>query len=87
VEEQGRVINYEPGVYKGKPDTSLTEVQQRTLRQRSLFPESGAADQATPSPAGTARPLAIRKPEVRIDPSIARAKLNARIQHQRGNGI
>ncbi len=40
-EEQGRVINYEPGVYKGKPDTQLSEVQRRTLRQRTVHQGSG----------------------------------------------
>ena len=42
-EEQGRLINYQPGVYKGKPDTQLTEKQRRTLRQRTVFQGSGIA--------------------------------------------
>lgn len=40
-EEQGRVTNYEPGVYKGKPDTALNEVQRKTLRQRTIHQGSG----------------------------------------------
>ncbi len=32
--EQDRVRNYEPGVYKGQADTQLTEQQREALRQR-----------------------------------------------------
>jgi hypothetical protein len=40
-EEQGRVTNYEPGVYKGKPDAELSENQRRILRQRTVHQGSG----------------------------------------------
>ena len=32
--EQDRVRNYEPGVYKGQADTQLTEQQREALRRR-----------------------------------------------------
>jgi len=35
-EEQGRVTNFEPGVYKGKADTSLSAKQMRVLLKRTL---------------------------------------------------
>ena len=34
-EEQGRLIEYEPGVYKGKPDTELSDSQLENLRERA----------------------------------------------------
>lgn len=33
-EEQGRVLNYQPGKYLGKPDAQLSEGQTRALRRR-----------------------------------------------------
>ena len=35
-EEQNRVTNYQPGVYKGKPDTPLTVKQVRNLLKRTF---------------------------------------------------
>lgn len=34
-DEQGRMIRYEPGVYKGKPDTQLSESRLEELRNRT----------------------------------------------------
>lgn len=34
-EEQGRITQYKPGVYLGKPDTKLSAEQVRQLAQRS----------------------------------------------------
>lgn len=34
-EEQGRLIRYEQGVYKGKPDTELSQAQLEELRARA----------------------------------------------------
>ncbi|MEE8350686.1 MAG: hypothetical protein V3R37_00625 [Rhodospirillales bacterium] len=34
-EEQGRLTNYKPGVYLGKPDTKLSAEQVRQLARRS----------------------------------------------------
>ncbi|MCF3630764.1 hypothetical protein RJ527_12850 [Thalassospiraceae bacterium LMO-SO8] len=34
-EEQGRMIRYEPGVYKGKPDAQLSESRLEELRNRT----------------------------------------------------
>lgn len=36
-EEQGRITNFEPGVYKGKKDTQISSAQVRELRQRSAY--------------------------------------------------
>ena len=33
-EEQGRILQYEPGVYQGQKDTQLTEEQLEELRSR-----------------------------------------------------
>jgi hypothetical protein len=41
-EEQGRMIKYEPGVYKGKPDTQLSDSQLEALRERTRS-QSGAS--------------------------------------------
>jgi hypothetical protein len=88
MEEQGRVSHYEPGVYKGKADPSLNEDQRRALRQRSLYPNPGTVSGTEGARTGpSAAPQTIHQPEVRIDPSIARAKLNSRIQFQRDSGI
>ena len=42
-EEQGRVIRYEPGVYKGGSFTQLSEQQRKQLRQRTAYQGSGIA--------------------------------------------
>ena len=36
-EEQGRILNYQPGEYLGKPDSQLSESQTRSLRQRAMY--------------------------------------------------
>ena len=36
-EEQGRITDYQPGVYKGKSDQALNTEQLRTLRHRTLM--------------------------------------------------
>lgn len=35
-DERGRRLTYEPGVYKGKPDTPLSEQARRSLKTRIL---------------------------------------------------
>jgi len=52
-EEQGRITNYQPGVYLGKLDTKLTDGQRRQLRQRSVYQGSGIAGGGGGSSAGT----------------------------------
>ena len=54
-EEQGRITNYQPGVYLGKLDTMLTEEQRRQLRQRSVYQGSGIAGGGGGSAAGPRR--------------------------------
>ena len=34
-EEQGRIVNFDPGVYKGEADTALEEDDQEALRNRA----------------------------------------------------
>jgi len=72
-EEQGRLTNYEPGVYKGKPDTELTEDQRRELMRRALM-QSGSTQ-----PAGGGSPTRdVRKP-------IDSGALNERTRNQKGS--
>ena len=40
-EEQGRVIRYEPGVYKGGSFSQLSEPLRKQLRQRTAYQGSG----------------------------------------------
>ena len=57
-EEQGRITNYQPGVYLGKKDTELSQAQVRVLRLRG-------AKQGTDvyrSGGGAARKSDVRKP-------------------------
>ncbi|MDH5749235.1 MAG: hypothetical protein OEY85_07980 [Rhodospirillales bacterium] len=35
--EQGRTWDFKPGVYKGKPDTQLSQAQTKSLRDRAGF--------------------------------------------------
>jgi hypothetical protein len=58
-EEQGRVLRYEPGIYKGKTFTQLTASQRKTLRQRSIYQGTGMA-----SFGGTSVQRNVRKPTV-----------------------
>jgi len=72
---------------KGTPPP-LSEEQRRALRQRSLYPNPGTISGTEGARTGnSATPQTAHQPEVRIDPSIARAKLNSRIQSQRDSGI
>jgi len=91
MEEQGRIVNYEPGIYKGQPDTQLSQEQRRALRKRSLYPSSSSGtknnDAAVSAPKITSVPRKIREPEARFDRSEARAILNSRIRFQKGSGI
>ncbi len=57
-EEQGRITNYQPGVYLGKKDTELSQAQVRTLRLRSV--KQGSA--VYRSGGGAARKSDVRKP-------------------------
>jgi len=80
-EEQGRLINYEPGVYKGKPDTELTEVQRRVLRQRSLHQGAGVASGGGAVPT---KSRDVRKPS---GSSIDQGKLRNRVKMQGGSSV
>ena len=60
-EEQGRPLNYEPGMYPGgKPASSLSEDELAQLRQRSLLqsgsPVGGAGGGGGPARGGDVRP-------------------------------
>lgn len=59
-EEQGRIIKYEPGVYKGKADTQLSKadiaaLRERTLRQSGVTAASGGGAPG-PKPGNDVRP-------------------------------
>jgi hypothetical protein len=73
-DEQGRMIRYEPGVYKGKPDTQLSDAQLEELRNRTRD-QSGAS--GTGYGGGAAGPAA--GPDVR-----APGEMNERMQKQSG---
>ena len=73
-EEQGRIMKYEPGVYKGQPDQKLSEDQTRVLRQRTIM-QGGSLD----APTGGGGTRDVRKPE------IDSGALNQRTQNQKGS--
>ncbi len=57
-EEQGRITNYQPGVYLGKKDTELSHAQVRDLRLRSVY----QGDAVRRTVGGSARKSDVRKP-------------------------
>lgn len=73
-DEQGRLIRYEPGVYKGKPDTQLSESRLEELRNRARN-QGGVTGSGY---AGGAAPQA-SEPDVRPP-----GELNQRTQKQGG---
>jgi len=77
-EEQGRLLEYKPGVYLGKPDTQLSEAQLRTLRHRSLLQGSTVSDGGGSS--STSRN--VRKPS---DPPVNEKELRDRVRMQAGS--
>jgi len=79
-EEQGRITSYEPGVYKGKPDTELSDAQRRVLRQRSVYQGSSVvAGGGGTSP----KYRDVRKPAAS---SVDLSKLKNRARLQAGSG-
>ncbi len=58
-EEQGRITEYQPGVYLGKKDTQLSQAQVRELRLRSA--KQGSAVYRSGG-GGAARKSDVRKP-------------------------
>ncbi len=58
-EEQGRITNYQPGVYLGKKDTELSQAQVRALRLRSV--KQGSAVYRSGG-GGAVRKSDVRKP-------------------------
>jgi hypothetical protein len=57
-EEQGRVTNYQPGLYLGKKDTQLSSAQVRSLRLRSSY----QGDAVYRNAGGGARKSDVRRP-------------------------
>ncbi len=57
-EEQGRITEYQPGVYLGKKDTQLSQAQVRRLRLRGVLQGNGINRPAR----GGARKSDVRKP-------------------------
>ncbi len=62
-EEQGRILNYQKGVYLGKPDTGLSEQARRAIRHRT---RNQAESVGAGGGGGGARPANIRPPEERL---------------------
>ena len=76
-EEQGRILRYEPGVYKGKPDTQLSEAQVRALRERSLQQSGATGTGGGGGASGPKKGTDVRPPSVASD-------LNTRARLQGG---
>ena len=57
-EEQGRLTEYQPGVYLGKKDNQLSSAQVRDLRLRSFY----QSDAVTRNVGGGAQNPDVRKP-------------------------
>ncbi len=60
-EERGRILNYQPGVYKGTPDTALTAEQTRRLRARTAF-QSGTTSLSAGGGTPAGRGSDVRRP-------------------------
>ncbi|NQU59714.1 MAG: hypothetical protein HQ512_01155 [Rhodospirillales bacterium] len=59
-EEQGRITNYQPGVYLGKKDTELSSAQVRSLSLRSAMQGNPIY---RPSGGGVSRKPDVRQPQ------------------------
>ena len=79
-EEQGRITQYQPGVYLGKPDQALNAEQVRTLRHRALM-QSGTI-KPTGGGGGVKSTRDVRKPGAS---AIDYGKLNHRGRNQKGS--
>ena len=60
-EEQGRIVQYKPGVYQGKKDTALNEAMEQALRERAQF-QAGTTGSGTAGAAG-GRPADVNPPK------------------------
>ena len=79
-EERDRFVYYEPGKYKGQPDSVLSQEQRKILRQRTIYQGTGMASGggmlASPG-------KSVRKPSNRNDNL---QKLKNRVRVQMGTG-
>jgi hypothetical protein len=62
-EERGRIVRFEPGVYRGQPDTPLDEATREALRARALYQATDTLGMNAPgggrgAPAADVRPPA-----------------------------
>jgi hypothetical protein len=62
-DEQGRVLRYKKGIYLGKPDSKLSDEQERLLRERAqyqgssvAFAPGGGGERANVRPPGPSTP-------------------------------
>jgi hypothetical protein len=78
-EEQGRVLYYEPGIYKGKSFSALSKEQKRQLKQRTA---QQGSDMVSISGGGMKKSN-VRKPEGSTDNS---QQLKNRALLQSGSG-
>ncbi|MSO93178.1 MAG: hypothetical protein EXQ86_07235 [Rhodospirillales bacterium] len=59
-EEQGRIVEYKPGVYLGKKDSAMSDAQEQMLRERAQF-QTGTGPAGTASTGG--RPADVNPPK------------------------
>jgi len=83
-DKHDRITNFEPGVYKGRADTKLTDTQRKVLLRRAAH-QSGMATASGGGGGGgvSAPPVSgsVRMPE---DSMALYGRLNARAANQRG---
>ena len=77
-EEQGRIIRYEPGIYKGKAFTPLSKAQRKVLRRRTIYQGSSIASGGAGAGAKN-----VRKP---TDSEAKLKNLKNRLRLQSGSG-
>ena len=82
-EKRGRITEFEPGVYKGKPDTRLTGDQRKELARRTVY-QSGVTQVAGggTGPKANSAGSSVRKPS---ENAAFYSRLNARTANQKGN--
>jgi len=83
-EKRGRITEFEPGVYKGKPDSALTADQRRELARRTVYQRG--VTQVTGGGGGSPKVKSagssVRGPS---DNAAFYNRLNARTANQKGN--
>ena len=76
-DKKDRITNFEPGVYKGKMDTSLSDAQERALQSRARL-QSGSVSPAGGGGGGKRAGANVRPPT-----AIDLPALNNRVRNQK----